>query len=295
MPKARPRHTIAIGWASELPGDRRLPRVRGMGCARYERGAELDHRNDHDQLCLVDEGDAVFTLGGEERPCPAGTLALIRTGERFAARPAGARATLLWSLYLHGDPVLPRECPALGERDPRRRVLRLDQRRLDEFHALYERLFVEQQAARPGAPAACSALLSLLLVAVGRWLGGEGDRELDAPATDDPEVLALWRLMSEHAGAPAELQAALRARVPNYDALRHRFRAAFGCSPRDALMRLRMDRAKRLLLDRSLSVAEVAARVGYARQHEFARAFHREVGCTPTWWRNRGGDPRKRR
>jgi AraC-like DNA-binding protein len=56
-----------------------------------------------------------------------------------------------------------------------------------------------------------------------------------------------------------------------------------------------MHHAKRLLLETALPIRAIAERVGHARQHEFTRAFHRELVCSPTWWRAHGGDPRHHR
>ncbi len=36
-------------------------------------------------------------------------------------------------------------------------------------------------------------------------------------------------------------------------------------------------------------MADIARDCGYGRQHEFSRAFHREVGCTPTAYRRQAG------
>ncbi|MCB1122895.1 MAG: helix-turn-helix domain-containing protein, partial [Verrucomicrobiae bacterium] len=41
-----------------------------------------------------------------------------------------------------------------------------------------------------------------------------------------------------------------------------------------------------LLLDSSLSIKEIATRVGYARQHEFNRMFNRYMGMAPSHWRS---------
>jgi len=46
-----------------------------------------------------------------------------------------------------------------------------------------------------------------------------------------------------------------------------------------------MQHAQNLLLESGLSIKEIAARTGYARQHEFARAFRQRVGLTPSEWR----------
>jgi AraC-like DNA-binding protein len=264
-----------------------------MGCARYGAKQAIDHRNDHDQLCLIDEGDASLRIDGFADDVPVGTLAMVHAGEHLVAGPSARRPTLIWSIYHFRDPAMRADCPALFDPDPRRRVCRLDERRLAEFHAGFERLYLELHGRQQGYEVAARGLLGLLLVTVSRWLGA-AEVAVPAPiATADREVLALWRLIAEHAGSPNELQAALRTRVQNYDSLRHRFTKVVGETPRRMLARLRMERAKKLLIETSFSIAEVAERVGYARQHEFARAFHREVGCTPSWWREKAGDPRK--
>ncbi len=46
-----------------------------------------------------------------------------------------------------------------------------------------------------------------------------------------------------------------------------------------------MEHARNLLLESNLSIKEISERIGYARQHEFYRAFRRHVGCGPSDWR----------
>lgn len=49
---------------------------------------------------------------------------------------------------------------------------------------------------------------------------------------------------------------------------------------------VRMERAAELLKNSpSLSIAEIAADVGYKRQGSFTDAFAREMGHTPSQWR----------
>jgi AraC-like DNA-binding protein len=71
----------------------------------------------------------------------------------------------------------------------------------------------------------------------------------------------------------------------NYDSLRHKFKRAFGQSPQRLLQMMRLERAKYLLLNSQLSIKEIAPQVGYARQHEFTRAFGRSLGVSPSEWR----------
>lgn len=63
------------------------------------------------------------------------------------------------------------------------------------------------------------------------------------------------------------------------------FRRSVGRPPHGYLTDLRMERAKRLLRETDLPLAEVATRVGYQTQAHFTGVFHREVGTTPRNYR----------
>ena len=58
---------------------------------------------------------------------------------------------------------------------------------------------------------------------------------------------------------------------------------------RDHLTRVRMERAAELLGRRSVTVREVANRVGYRQPAQFAKAFRREKGVAPSDFRASGG------
>lgn len=59
------------------------------------------------------------------------------------------------------------------------------------------------------------------------------------------------------------------------------FRTSIGVSPHRRQMELRMDRAKQLLAEDSLSLAEVAVEVGYNSQQAFSRIFLDVTGTSP--------------
>jgi AraC-like DNA-binding protein len=58
---------------------------------------------------------------------------------------------------------------------------------------------------------------------------------------------------------------------------------------RDHLTRVRMDRAAELLATRMFTVREVAHRVGYRQPAQFAKAFRRNRGVSPSDFRSGGG------
>ncbi len=63
------------------------------------------------------------------------------------------------------------------------------------------------------------------------------------------------------------------------------FRLATGRAPYDALIALRIERARQLLADPQTSVTDVAFAVGYKTPSAFAASFRKVVGVTPTAFR----------
>jgi AraC family transcriptional regulator len=68
------------------------------------------------------------------------------------------------------------------------------------------------------------------------------------------------------------------------------FKCTAGASPRDYVLRRRIEVAQRLMLTTSESLSSIALRCGMCDQPHFTRAFRRIVGETPyTWRRTRRG------
>ena len=65
------------------------------------------------------------------------------------------------------------------------------------------------------------------------------------------------------------------------------FEHELGHSAGEEIMRQRIDMAKRLLKNDSLSVSEVAYRTGFCNPAYFTNTFRRETGLTPKGWRNK--------
>jgi AraC family transcriptional regulator of adaptative response / methylphosphotriester-DNA alkyltransferase methyltransferase len=59
---------------------------------------------------------------------------------------------------------------------------------------------------------------------------------------------------------------------------------------REHLTAVRMEKAAQLLHDRSLTVREVARRVGYRQPAQFAKAFRRHHGTAPSAFRTASGN-----
>lgn len=106
----------------------------------------------------------------------------------------------------------------------------------------------------------------------------------EAPSHGASRSLALFRALIEQHAEDADLTLAeLACRAGGHpDHLASGFRRDTGCTPVAFRMRLRLDRARALLLDTPLGVAEVARRVGFRDRVHFTRCFRRLVGCAPS-------------
>jgi AraC family transcriptional regulator len=63
------------------------------------------------------------------------------------------------------------------------------------------------------------------------------------------------------------------------------FKRATGLSPSQYFIRLRMSRARHLLLETDRSIIDVGLDVGYSSPSHFSQVFRREVGVTPSAYR----------
>ncbi|MEO0767842.1 MAG: AraC family transcriptional regulator [Cyanobacteria bacterium J06649_4] len=88
-------------------------------------------------------------------------------------------------------------------------------------------------------------------------------------------------LRSHLENPPAQAELAQRVGI-GHSTLNKGFRQVFGVTPFVYLTRHRMDQAQQLLRQPSCTVAEVANQVGYANPAQFAVAFKRHFGITPS-------------
>jgi LacI family transcriptional regulator len=111
----------------------------------------------------------------------------------------------------------------------------------------------------------------------------------DVMAVSDPHVVQAARLIRTHAMSSAASLKQLLAQVPvSRSALFRRFKVHLGRSPKEEMTRVRLERAKDLLRNSTLSVAAVAERAGYAESKNFIAVFRRATGLTPLRYRKKG-------
>ncbi|MFI6319120.1 AraC family transcriptional regulator [Nonomuraea sp. NPDC050556] len=106
-----------------------------------------------------------------------------------------------------------------------------------------------------------------------------------ARADEDPHGDPVLASLARDACLPISVaEHAKRLGMPLAD-LRLAVRRLAGCSPKDYVLSIRLNRAKDLLATADLSVASISRRVGYDDPAYFTRIFTRRVGMPPTEFR----------
>jgi LacI family transcriptional regulator len=116
-------------------------------------------------------------------------------------------------------------------------------------------------------------------------LGVVRRQSTDLLAVDDPYVVDAVRFIREHACDPCSVTDVLREVPVGRRWLERQFLKKLGRNPHDEIMRVRIDAAKRLLLQPELTLPEVADRCGFAAHQNFGRAFLKITGTTPGVYR----------
>lgn len=130
---------------------------------------------------------------------------------------------------------------------------------------------------------------SLVAQALGSYVGAAVVRALAggaAPAPPDSRLARdVWAYLEAHALEPIGLDQIAAAAGASVGHIQRCFRAQYGEGVVAHIQRLRVERACRLLRAGDLSVAAVAAAVGFESQSYFTRLFRRLVGVSPGRYR----------
>lgn len=128
----------------------------------------------------------------------------------------------------------------------------------------------------------CRLLIEFLTdIAVSNRAGGACGDEGGSPQISDAA-----RFIQTHYHEPLHVeQIAEHVHLSLYHFIR-RFKAQTGMTPYQYLIRYRVDRAKTMLSDEDMSIAEIAANAGFPDANSFTRSFRQWSGMTPQQYRS---------
>jgi LacI family transcriptional regulator len=107
----------------------------------------------------------------------------------------------------------------------------------------------------------------------------------DVYAIDDADIATALRYIREHACEGITVADLLRVVPLSRRMLEHRFLKLVRRTPHAEIIRIRMERAGRLLRETDLSLAEIANRAGFADANYLSVAFKKQIGVAPRAYR----------
>jgi AraC family transcriptional regulator len=281
-----------LDWRKMIPFEPAASSTRlgwiGLEAARYKAPPASEHSPPaltHHRLGLFvrppEEMDLRYEGVKRHRPPPAGTISLV---------PAGSPARWRWRgcfdwlhIFLEPGLVARVAAEAFGLDPARLTVPPLDALDLPNLRAAMWAVDAELTAGGPGGPLAAESLANLLAVHLLRHVLAPRQPARSRDGTlSRAKLHAVVEYIEEHLDAcPTLEQMAAVACLNSYHFARQ-FKAATGVPPHQYVILRRIDRAKHLLqAGTDLSLAEVAAQVGFSDQSQFSRHFKRLVGVTP--------------
>ncbi len=215
--------------------------------------------------------------GDDTRDVPAGSIILFRPGETQKYCFLAEEQSICWYVHFTGS----------GCEELLAQLLPPDQQMMDIGRSTgcemaMERMVQEYVLHRPFYRQACAAHLYQLLVLIGRKM--QYDSKTGAPYPDKRiERICCLIHQDYRQNTSLETYAAQCCLSPSRFA--HLFKQNVGVSPMEYRNRLRIERAKDLLLDTDLPIQSVADLVGFADHSYFSRVFTAQAGSSPSQYR----------
>ena len=112
-------------------------------------------------------------------------------------------------------------------------------------------------------------------------------RRAKSPSSE--RILEIIRLIRSHPERDFGLEDLARHVRLSLSHFKKRFRAETGLSPRQFILRDKVEAAKRVLCENGTSVTDIALDLGFVSSQYFATVFKRITGVTPSLYRDRAG------
>lgn len=236
--------------------------------------------HDYYLIHTVISGSGLFVAGGQTFECKAGDTFVIFPGELFSYeadandpwRYAWVAFTGTAAYGLLGKIGVTTDRPVI--RGAARRALPL----LRRIRTLLERAESPQLADLESA-----GYLRLLLAAYGAASGAHAAAE--SRSDMERQIAQAVRLLSTNYAQPISIDRLARSFGYHRTHFSTMFRRAVGLSPKQYLLKIRMERAASLLMT-ALPIEQVASSVGFGDPLYFSKQFRRWSGLSPTDYRN---------
>jgi AraC family transcriptional regulator len=244
---------------------------------------EHEHREHLLLLALSGCSGEMRTAGGLRASAQGrGGVCLIPAGEPFSSRVGGDTECL--GIYL--DPALVERAGRDADPAGRFEVVARSNPRDPLVNRVGMALLAEMDSEAPGARLYAESLANVLAVHVLRnyTAAGAGPHPSRGGLSGRRLRRVLSYIAENHERDVTLEDLASEAAMSTFHFARE-FKRATGTTPHQHLIHFRVERAKALLAESQLPLAEVGLRTGFSHQSHFTRLFRRLTGTTPQSYR----------
>lgn len=261
--------------------------VNAAGHFHYRRSWTTERANPTDHLAIwVLRGSMDVTVSDATSTAAPGDLVLLTPDVPHRYHPIGEEWEWLW-VHCSGTSVAPwwralcpdgRTWPRLGQDAAiRSRFVEL------ATAAAIAGLELDEHGTAPGQPPGDPDPVTRLRVdSCAHSLFGLMLTRLRDPVTSDPGIPDLAEWILDHMAEPLTVRTLAAETGWSTPHLHRLVRQEWGTTPMRLVTRLRMDRAERLLRDTDLTIAQIAALVGFPDPLHFSRRFRETTGRPPS-------------
>lgn len=153
------------------------------------------------------------------------------------------------------------------------------------IQAYLDEMLQELQDQIPGYETICQDLLEVLLLRVMRY-SHYSAQPLPTVKRVSKECVAARRYIEEHFRESLSLDQLAQIIHINKFHLVHSFTKAFGFSPINYLLSLRLQECRYLLQSTDMSMTQISQAVGFSSACYFSQVFHKATGMSPREYRN---------
>ncbi|HOQ06356.1 MAG TPA: AraC family transcriptional regulator [Clostridiales bacterium] len=158
----------------------------------------------------------------------------------------------------------------------------------NEIVILLNRIMKERDSSEPGSEFLNYLLIMELFVLLSRALKMEWENSIKLKSSKLKELIGI-AINYIHNNFERDISLGDIAKYvflsPSY--FTRAFKEETGMSPISYLLRVRIDRAKELLVDTSLRISDIALSVGFSNQQRFNEMFKKYAGLTPLQYRKK--------
>jgi AraC family transcriptional regulator, activator of mtrCDE len=163
-----------------------------------------------------------------------------------------------------------------------KQILVVDLSPVQKLPELFEEIFIEQRQLVPGSDAMTGALMTQCLLHMFRRLPTEGDRAMPwLVSLQDPRIGRVIEGILDDPAYPHTIESLSAQASMSRSAFFQRFTDMFGRPPIGYVHQIRMQLASDMLTASSLSIDEVAKRVGISSRSHFTHSFKKHTGISP--------------